>query len=167
MKNTLILSVVALLALGAGLFWQLSSHTPARHQGFTLSLPDSTGKPRSLEEWRGNVVIVNFWATWCPPCLEEIPEFIRLQTQYRDQPVQFVGIAIDNEDAVQEFILAHPVNYPMLIAGDNALSMTASLGNLANVLPYSIILNQQGQIVYRHTGLLPAKKLEEQLAELL
>lgn len=167
--NRLIIVLAAILALAGGVYVQRHSQPASTQQAVTLdfSAPDLDGTPRTVQDWQGKIRIVNFWATWCPPCLKEIPEFIHLQQKYQNNNVQFIGIAIDDKDAVTAFIEKHPVNYPLLIANDVALKLTAPLGNVANALPFSLILNPQGQIVYRHLGELSADKLEEQLAPLL
>lgn len=98
---------IALLVLAAGLalpagFWlhpwnkggAPDSGNVARL--LAASLPDTEGKPQALAQWRGKVMVVNFWATWCPPCLEEIPEFVRMQEKLGIQGLQFVGIAVDS-----------------------------------------------------------------------
>ena len=83
-----------------------------------FSLPDASEKMHTISEWQGKTLVINFWATWCQPCLKEIPEFIQLQTKYEKKNVQFIGIAIDELPAVIRYKNTIPINYPILISGE-------------------------------------------------
>ena len=87
------------------------------------SLPDMEGKSQALAQWRGKVLVVNFWATWCSPCLKEIPEFVRMQDKFGNQGLQFVGIAIDNPVKVREFAAKYRMNYPVLVGEMDAIEL--------------------------------------------
>ena len=105
-KNTLLIVIAAGIALATGLFVQRLSATKQLEPNapaIAFSLPDLTGKQRNINEWQDKIRIINFWATWCPPCLKEIPEFIKLQNDY-DKHLQFIGIAIDDQQAVEEYL---------------------------------------------------------------
>jgi thiol-disulfide isomerase/thioredoxin len=91
-------------------------------------LADVKGASRSLEQWRGSVLVVNYWATWCAPCREEIPVFVRLQERYGSRGLQFVGIAIDQPDKVAEFAREFNINYPLLLGGWKRSSCCARWG---------------------------------------
>lgn len=132
-----------------------------------VRLPDLQGVEQALEQWRGKVMIVNYWATWCPPCIKEIPEFSTVSRRYADQPVQFVGISIDDADKVQEFRDQHNVPYPLLIATHNALKLTAELGNTAQALPFTLIIDREGTIRHAKLGTLNASELEGKIQALL
>lgn len=109
-----------------------------------LTLPDLNGQPRSLAQWKGKVLIVNFWATWCAPCREEMPEFTRLNAKYALNGVQFVGISIDSADKVAEFQKEMQINYPLLIGNLESLDLSSDLGNRAKALPFTVILRPDG-----------------------
>lgn len=96
---------------------------------FNVSLPDLDNKPRKLSDWRGKILVVNFWASWCGPCRDEMPEFMQLQKQYRDKGVQFVGIAADNPQAAADFARKLGINYPVLQGEETALDMMPLAGN--------------------------------------
>ncbi|MFK5948639.1 MAG: TlpA disulfide reductase family protein [Methylococcales bacterium] len=170
-QNTILIFFVSSLALIAGIFIQTSANN-SEQQNITvpaikINLPDINGKQRDLTEWQGKIRIINFWATWCPPCLKEIPEFIKLQDEFKDKNVQFIGIAIDDKQAVEQYLQNNPVNYPMLIGGDAAISLSQQLGNFVNTVPFSLIINQQGQIIHRHPGELSKEKIIEIITPLL
>ncbi len=108
----------------------------------------------SIAEWDGKLLVVNFWATWCPPCLHEIPMFIALQERYGDQGLQLIGIAIDDGDKVAVFVEEIGLNYPALHGQLDAIEVMAAYGNKSGGLPYTVIISRSGQIVARHPGVL-------------
>lgn len=113
-------------------------------------LRDLDGKIVSTEDWKGKVVILNFWATWCPPCRQEIPEFIRLQAAYKDK-LQIVGASEDDDppEKVREFVQQHGMNYPVVMA---TKELADNYGGVP-ALPTSFIIDPQGRVVQKHTGL--------------
>ncbi|NIO40071.1 MAG: redoxin family protein, partial [Burkholderiales bacterium] len=133
----------------------------------TITLPDLAGEPQSVGRWKGKVLVVNFWATWCPPCLKEIPVFVRLQEQMGPQGVQFVGIAIDDRDKVVDFAGRNGINYPIMIGQLDALELSKAAGNHSGALPYTLVLDHSGQPASRHLGALTEQELRVILGELL
>jgi thiol-disulfide isomerase/thioredoxin len=163
---------VALVALSAGLFFHLWSQPvePERDPAEVLlatQLPDVAGTAQAIEQWRGSVLVVNFWATWCPPCLKEIPEFVRLQARYAAQGVQFVGIAIDDPGRVAAFVAQHGVNYPNLIAEKIGLDLVRAAGNRLGGLPFTVVIDRRGRTARVELGVLDEKKLAPLLDSLL
>jgi thiol-disulfide isomerase/thioredoxin len=149
--------VVALLAGTAGYVVRHSLNVPSSEivpagSLLTTQLPDLSDKPQSLKQWQGKILILNFWATWCPPCLTEIPEFIVLQKQYADKNVQFIGIAVDEKQAVLDYNASAKVNYPLLIAGDGGIGLSKAWGNTIESVPFTVVLNPEGEIIYRQLG---------------
>ena len=132
-----------------------------------FDLPDIHGIMHNSHEWDGKVVILNFWATWCPPCRSETPAFVELQEQYREAGAQFIGIAIDSKEQVQDFMDTYGVNYPMLIGEDNAIKIAKDYGNRFGALPYTVIINRQGQIQHVQRGELPRELAEQTISKLL
>ncbi|MBI1906438.1 MAG: TlpA family protein disulfide reductase [Rhodocyclales bacterium] len=132
-----------------------------------VRLPDLQGVEQGLEQWRGKVMVVNYWATWCPPCIKEIPEFSSVSRRYADQPVQFVGISIDDADKVKAFRDQYDVPYPLLIATLDALEITAELGNEAQALPFTLIVDPKGAIRHAKLGTLSESELEGKIDALL
>lgn len=149
----LLFVLAALAALGLGMLtrsWM--SVAPAAESDLAIEFPDKDGKPHRLEEWKGKILVVNFWATWCPPCLEEMPEFARLQDELGPKGLQFVGIAIDDAQAVGSFLASKPMNYPILIGEAGGEAWATKLGNHMHVLPFSAVFDSSGRLAHVHTG---------------
>ena len=125
------------------------------------------GTPQSLAVFRGNVLVVNYWATWCAPCREEIPMFVRLQREYAAKGLQFVGIAVDQVDKVREFAKEFVINYPLLIAGLEAVELSRRAGNKAGVLPYTLVMDRQGRIAASLVGGITEERMRSTLLPLL
>jgi len=170
MKQFFLLAAVAILALAGG----FGTRYYANHRTDDVisalpdfALPDLAGQSHTIGEWQGKILVINFWATWCPPCLEEIPAFIKLQKQYGQQGVQFIGIAIDDDFAIEDFMKTTPLNYPNLMGQEQGISLAEQLGNRSGAIPFTVIVNQQGQIVHRQPGELSTEKLVSILQPLL
>lgn len=159
-KNFLML-ILAVLALIAG-FWAAKGLRAPEETPVTLTygggsminftLPELDGKKHALEEWRGKVIVLNFWATWCPPCREEIPLLVKLQKKYGEDGLQVIGVAIDNKTAVMLFRQSAGMNYPILMGDDDTLQLLARYGNSTGSLPYSVVIDRTGSIVVRKLG---------------
>jgi peroxiredoxin len=121
-----------------------------RRPDFTL--PDTAGVPRAVSEFDGKLLIVNFWATWCPPCLEEIPAFVRLQQDYAAHGVQFLGVALDRAEAARAFIAEHAVNYPSVYGEHEAIALSKAYGNRIGGLPFTVVVGRDGRVLRMHQG---------------
>jgi thiol-disulfide isomerase/thioredoxin len=168
----LLYTFLALTAFGAGLWVNSSRQTEAPSATaadalFAITLPDLQGKPQSLQQWRGKVLVVNFWATWCAPCREEIPIFVKLQDRYAAKGLQFVGISIDQVDKTSEFATTFKINYPSLIGNFDTVEISRKAGNERRALPYTVILDRNGRVVSAALGGLTQEKLEALLGPLL
>jgi len=128
---------------------------------------DLGGRRQMLSQWKGKVLVVNYWATWCALCREEIPALIRTQRKYSTKGVQIVGIGIDNVAKIREYVAEMKIDYILLIGGIDALSLTSDFGNQAGVLPFTVILDRFGKVTYTHAGALTDAALDEVLASLL
>ena len=122
-------------------------------------LTDVNGVRTSVAHWRGSVLVVNFWATWCAPCREEMPSFVTLQGELAGKGVQFIGIAADQPDKVERFAKELGINYPLLVGGMEVLDLSAKLGNRISALPFTVVLDRQGRIAHRQLGVLKPEKL--------
>ncbi len=164
------------LALGATLFvWRAENHAtsaPRQAAGATSSglltarFPDLEGRERDLGEWKGQVLVVNFWATWCAPCREEIPLFVAMEDKYGARGLQIVGLAIDKADQVRDFAREFRINYPLLIGGFEAVEIMRPLGNTAGALPFSVIYDRNGQAVLAKLGAFNVDELESRIRPL-
>ena len=132
-----------------------------------FSIPDLTGVSRGPGNWSGKVMVVNFWATWCPPCRREMPGFVELQKRYGDKGLQFVGIAVDNADAVREFVSKVRPNYPILLGGDPSLDLSTRLGNRYGSLPFTAIIDRSGRVRHVQAGEIDKGALERLVRPLL
>ncbi len=124
------------------------------------SLPDLAGKVQPLAQWRGKIVVVNFWATWCAPCQQEIPDFMQVQTVLAGQGVQILGIAADDPDKVRPYAAQMKINYPVLVGEIEAMDIARQAGNVMGGLPFTVILDRKGRVVKSHVGRLTRGKLE-------
>lgn len=156
MKTTVMIVLVAVMGLAAGILSHRQTRPSVAAEAASPALqfrfPDMQGQMQDVAQWQGKILVVNFWATWCPPCLKEIPEFIKWQQEYRSRNLQFVGIALDDSEAVAEYLQRVAINYPTLIAGEEGSQLAYRLGNVINAVPFTIIVNQQGQILHRQPG---------------
>ena len=125
---------------------------------------DLGGRPRDLREWRGKVCLVNFWATWCEPCREEVPLLVAAEQQYRAAGLAVIGIGIDTASKIRDFAANYGVNYATLVAGPEALDLVRHLGNTAGGLPFSVLLDRGGAVSYRKLGAFGRAELTQILA---
>ena len=132
-----------------------------------FALRDLAGKTHSLADYHGKLVLLNFWATWCPPCREEIPLFIDLQKRYQKQGLQVVGISIDNPEAVARYWQEMRINYPLLLADESTYALMAAYGNRSGGLPYSVLIGADGQVVGTKLGAYRNKELESVVKSLI
>ena len=144
-----------MLALAASLTPSLTLAAPPPSAPFNLEnlrYPDLNGQPRQLAQWRGKVVVLNFWATWCNPCREEMPDFVTAQQDFGGKGLQFVGIAVDRREPVERFVKEIGVNYPVLLADVAWLDELKTMGNPQSVLPFSLAVSPAGEVLLRRVG---------------
>ncbi len=164
---------VAMLALAAGVgvaTWlrQTDPALPGAPEALLSSpLADLYNQRHTLAQYRGKVLVVNFWATWCPPCREEIPVFVAAQRKYGADGLQFVGIALDDPRQVAEFVQELEVNYPVLLGGIHESEILRQLGNPGGGLPYTLIYDRDGRLRETVLGGLGEARLKRLLAPLI
>lgn len=129
-----------------------------------LSLPDLDGRLHDLGEYRGRRVLINLWASWCLPCLQEMPALVKAQQKFGDHGSIVIGIALDEPAHVRAFLAAHPVNYPILIGQPESPGTSLKLGNTLRNLPYSVLVADDGRILATHAGAMTADQMEQWLA---
>ena len=140
-------------------------------RGPDISLPDLDGRPQSLSRWQGKLVLVNFWASWCAPCREEMPLLDHAQQRLAARGLQIVGIASDNPAATRAFLVRHPVRYPILVddpgAARNGRDVSLDYGNTRGVLPYTVLVGRDGKVLAQRFGNFTASGLDRWLAPYL
>lgn len=127
-------------------------------------LTDLEGDVRTLAKYKGHMLVINFWGSWCEPCLQEIPAFVAAQKKYKSKRVQFIGIAVDTAENVIEFTRIFRVNYPIYIAGFEGAQLARDLGNVQGGLPFTVIIDAAGNVRRTVLGKITAEKLEAELA---
>ncbi len=154
------LTVLSTGALAAGLgvavnWWRTepaSADAETTAAFFAATFPDAEGRPQPLSQWRGRPLVVNFWATWCPPCVEEMPDLQQVRDAYRDRGVEVIGIGIDNAAKIAAFRDKHRLTLPLLVAGVGGSDLNRALGNSDGALPYTLLIGADGRIRERHLG---------------
>jgi thiol-disulfide isomerase/thioredoxin len=153
MIKKLLPAITAFLALAIGLYFGLKPGQQEQSyplSGYTFETPQ--GGSLDLGALKGKVVVLNFWATWCPPCVEEMPELDALYPQLQGRQIELIGIAIDSPSNVQQFLLKTPVSYPIVLAGMTGTELGKALGNQQGGLPFTVILDENGNKILTEAG---------------
>lgn len=164
--------LIGVLFAGIGVYFGVQRHSPApaaedaATRLLAQSLPDAQGRQVSLAQYRGKPVLVNFWATWCPPCVDEMPELNALQQEMGAGKLQIVGIGIDSPSNIADFALRHQISYPLLVAGMGGTELSRQLGNKAGGLPYTVLLDASGRSRKQYLGRVKVEELRADLAAL-
>jgi len=174
----LIFAIVGILALLAGTALYLG--TPRPNTGpvaveadvapgaiLATRFADRQGQSRTLGEFQGKVVVLNFWATWCAPCREEMPGFSRLQERWRDRGIRFVGVSDEERAKVDRFADGIGIAYPLWTGDAEVMGLSKRLGNRLGVLPHTVLLDGDGRVLESRIGIYPEKLLEERLAAIV
>ena len=168
-RNLLVAGLVAGTALGAGAFFA-ARVLKRSHEADALEnakFVDLQGRQRALTEWRGKVVVANFWATWCAPCLEEIPLLVATRRAYAHKEMEVVGIAIDQASKVQQFTAKMQIDYPILLAESQGVDLIRTLGNRSGGLPFTVFLDRAGRPASTKIGVLRQPELDSTLSALV
>ena len=137
------------------------AETPSSAPLFNTALSDLDDKPVTLERYKGKALIINFWARWCGPCRQEIPDLIKLRASYKSKGLEVIGIGIeDKTEAVRDFIKAYEMDYPVVIAKDKGIPLMQALGNSKGGLPFTVVVDSHGQIVQSRLGAMKKADLE-------
>ena len=119
------------------------------------------GQPLAMAQFRGRPLILNFWATWCPPCVEELPLLNRFHAEHQAKGWQVVGLAIDQPSNVQKFLARMPLDFPVGLAGMGGTELGRALGNLQGGLPFTVLFDANGRVLQRKMGQLSADDLAQ------
>ncbi len=159
-----VFGLVGALAGGGGYWLQHAQEgaavaaTPA--SVLDASFKDLAGQPQRLDAWQGKLLVLNFWATWCPPCVKEMPACMRLQQKYGTQGLQFVGIALDTREEVAKFVADHRIDFPILAGEEDVAVYMQRLGNGNGALPFTVVFDPSGAVRHTHQGEWPETDAE-------
>lgn len=162
-RHWLLAAGVAAAAAGAGVgWWRLQPHEPlpeAVQALWALQLQTPAGEPLSLASFKGKPLLLNFWATWCPPCIEELPMIEAFWREQAGKGLQVLGLAIDQPSAVRRFLERQALGFPVALAGLGGTELSRSLGNETGSLPFSVFFTADGRIFAKKLGQLSREDL--------
>ncbi len=147
--------------VGGALAWRRSpanAPSPAAEAFWSRRFAGIDGQELDVARWRGKPLLLNFWATWCPPCVKELPEINQFHGEAKAKGWQVLGLAVDQAEPVRAFLKKTPLDFPIALAGPQGLALVRDLGNPAGGLPFSVVFNEQGEISWRRMGV---SRLEE------
>ncbi len=176
--GALVLIIIAMIAIRQPVELNKKSTSPkdiqqkvtlANKSGFKtapdFSLKDSSGAQKKLSDFKGSIVIIDFWATWCPPCREEIPHFVELYNKYKNQGLEIIGVSMDQspERVMPGFIEKNNINYTILFGEDNVYDLYGGI----NAIPTTFIVDKEGNLVRKYVGYREKGVFEQDIKELL
>lgn len=135
--------------------WPCFAHAqlPVADAVFASTFDNLAGQPQVLSQWKGKPLIINFWARWCPPCRTEIPDFVKVNQEYRAAGLNVIGIALEDEaEPVREFANAYEIDYTLLVGKEKGMALMRALGNSKMGLPFTVAIDRAGRLVVVKTG---------------
>lgn len=169
-KNWFLFGAIAIVFAAIGVYFSAqpiappTPHPSATSQLFSQTLPDARGTAHLMSQWQGKILIVNFWATWCPPCVEEMPELSALQQEIASKNGQIIGLGIDTAANILEFTAKYKISYPLYVAGISGTELSTKFGNQAAGLPFTVLIAPDGTIKKTYLGRLKLEELRKDLA---
>jgi thiol-disulfide isomerase/thioredoxin len=171
--NILIISLILIASIGFGFQYFFKNGHSGHGNGkstqplFAATFPDEKGKPQSLQQYAGKTVVLNFWATWCEPCREEMPELSALHNAYKANNLVVLGIAVDDVAAIGDFVKETKVSYPLFAAEMQGMEIASNLGNDKSVLPFTVIIKADGSVAKTYFGRVSKALLEKTVVTLI
>lgn len=171
-RKNLIFGAFAVIFASVGVFFGIKHTTPAQAetaavaQFFSQTLTDANGQAQQMAQWKNKVLVINFWATWCPPCVDEMPELSDLQKQLGTNNVQILGIGIDSASNIAQFSAKHRIGYPLYAGGMSGTELSRQFGNQAGGLPFTVLIDRQGEVKKTYLGRLKMEDLRKDLKAL-
>lgn len=171
-KNAVLFGGVAILFAVLGIFFANQRLSPAPAQPSAVStflsqsMKDANGKEQQLGQWKNRPLVVNFWATWCAPCVDEMPELSELQKEISAQNIQILGIGIDSAANIADFAKKYRISYPLYVGGINGSELSRALGNQGGGLPFTVIIGRDGEVKKTYLGRLKMEELRKSLSKL-
>ena len=171
-KNAILFGGVAILFAIFGIFFANQRLSPAPAQSSAVStllsqtLKDASGQEQALGQWKDHALVVNFWATWCAPCVDEMPELSSLQQEITGQKIQILGIGIDSASNIADFASKYRISYPLYVGGISGTELSRQLGNQGGGLPFTVIIGRDGQVKKTFLGRLKMDELRQSLTGL-
>lgn len=167
-RSRVLLTVIAVVGLLLGLVAAMHRYSTSASDAATAALfeqtfNDADGRPQPMKQWQGRHLVLNFWATWCAPCVEEMPELQRVQQDYAERGVAVVGLGIDNAAAIRRFRDEQGIALPLLVAGAGGSEVARQFGNLSGALPYTVLIDREGRIVQARLGRIREQELRSWL----
>jgi thiol-disulfide isomerase/thioredoxin len=172
MKRNLMYGGIVILFISLGFYFGFKqfgvrpADRTASDSLFSHTFTDTDGRSQSLSQWRGKPLIINFWATWCAPCVEEMPELSALQAEIAPQNIHIIGIGVDSASNILQFSSKYKINYPLYTASMNGIDLSRQFGNRTGGLPFTVLLGSDGQIKKTYLGRLQIADLRKDLASL-
>jgi peroxiredoxin len=164
--NIVIIALILVASIGFGFryfFQNAQGNNKATEALFAATFPDEKGQAQPISQYKGKTIVLNFWATWCEPCREEMPELSTLHEEGKNKNVVVLGVAVDDVDAINDFVKETKVSYPLLVADMQGMDLANNLGNDKGVLPYTVIINADGSVAKTYFGRISKPLLEETL----
>lgn len=164
-----VISLISLLCISLGLYIGVKHAAPApildkpSDLVFSQSLEESKGEFHSLNKWKGKLLLINFWAPWCAPCVEEMPSLSKLQANIKSPNIQIIGIGIDSKDNIAKFASTFEISFPLYIGNMSAIELSKNLGNTKGGLPFTVLLGKNGEVKKIYLGLLNISEVEKDL----
>jgi thiol-disulfide isomerase/thioredoxin len=171
-KNILAAGLIAILFIALGIFWGNKKFAPTPVENTAVanflsqSMQDASGQQHPLAQWKGKALLVNFWATWCAPCVDEMPELSALQTEIAPRKIQIIGVGIDSPSNIAQFASKYQISYPLYLGGVNGTELSRQLGNQAGGLPFTVLIGSDGTVKKTYLGRIKINELRTDLSGL-